>query len=139
MLLILEDQPVPPCRGIAVALRDQGSMEGLLFANITIESLFYERIWWGGAEPIHITAMPRAVNVEVRPPSSLPCSTCMPLPRLRMAQRRPNHAGLLHCRTCMRLTVVGEVHCRRKEDPRHDNDSTPKREPVQSEKFLCHG
>lgn len=53
------------CRGIAVSLRDQGSMEGLQFTNITIESLFYERVWWGGAEPIHITAMPRAVNTEV--------------------------------------------------------------------------
>ena len=54
------------CRGIAVSLRDQGSMEGLQFSNITIESLFYERIWWGGAEPIHVTAMPRAVNTEAR-------------------------------------------------------------------------
>ena len=53
------------CRGIAVSLRDQGSMEGLQFTNITIESLFYEQIWLGGAEPIHITAMPRAVNTEV--------------------------------------------------------------------------
>jgi len=52
-------------RGIAVSLRDQGSMEGLQFTNITIESLFYERVWWGGAEPIHITALPRAVNTEV--------------------------------------------------------------------------
>ncbi len=40
-------------------------MEGLQFTNITIESLFYERVWWGGAEPIHITALPRAVNTEV--------------------------------------------------------------------------
>lgn len=47
-----------------MSLRDQGSMEGLQFTNITIESLFYERVWWGGAEPIHITAMPRAVNTE---------------------------------------------------------------------------
>lgn len=52
-------------RGIAVSLRDQGSMDGLQFTNITIESLFYERVWWGGAEPIHITALPRAVNTEV--------------------------------------------------------------------------
>ena len=40
-------------------------MEGLQFTNITIESLFYERLWLGGAEPIHITAMPRAVNTQV--------------------------------------------------------------------------
>ena len=49
-----------------MALRDQGSMEGLQFTNISIESFFYERVWLGGAEPIHITAMPRAVNSEVR-------------------------------------------------------------------------
>jgi hypothetical protein len=53
------------CRGIAVTLRDHGSMEGLQFTNITIESLFYERLWLGGAEPVHITAMPRAGNAEV--------------------------------------------------------------------------
>ncbi len=55
-----------------MSLRDQGSMEGLQFTNITIESLFYERIWLGGAEPIHITAMPRAVNVEVGCPDPFP-------------------------------------------------------------------
>ena len=49
-----------------MALRDQGSMEGLQFTNITIESFFYERVWLGGAEPIHVTAMPRSVNTEVR-------------------------------------------------------------------------
>lgn len=49
-----------------MTLRDHGSIQGLQFTNITIESLFYERLWLGGAEPIHITAMPRAVNTEVK-------------------------------------------------------------------------
>ena len=49
-----------------MALRDEGSMEGLQFTNITIETFFYERAWLGGAEPIHLTALPRTVNTEVR-------------------------------------------------------------------------
>ena len=40
-------------------------MEGLQFTNITVETFFYERAWLGGAEPIHITALPRTVNTEV--------------------------------------------------------------------------
>ena len=53
-----------------MALRDEGSMEGLQFTNITIETFFYERVWLGGAEPIHLTALPRTVNTEVRPSSA---------------------------------------------------------------------
>ena len=60
-----------------MALRDEGSMEGLQFTNITVETFFYERVWLGGAEPIHITALPRTVNTEVRP-SSAARSRCGP-------------------------------------------------------------
>ena len=47
-------------RGLAVQLRDQGNVENVLFANSIVESrLFYEG-WWGKAEPIYVTAIPRA-------------------------------------------------------------------------------
>ena len=38
------------------------------FTNISVETIFYERFWWGAAEPIHITAMPRDISTTVRSP-----------------------------------------------------------------------
>jgi hypothetical protein len=54
-------------RGMSIMLRDQGSVEGVQFTNITVETLFYERVWWGAAEPIYITAMPRTAQGTVLP------------------------------------------------------------------------
>lgn len=54
------------CRGLAIAVRDEGSVSGVQFTNISVEALFFERSWNGAAEPIHITAMPRNVGTKVR-------------------------------------------------------------------------
>lgn len=54
------------CRGLAIAVRDEGSVSGVQFTNISVEALFFERSWKGAAEPIHITAMPRTVGTKVR-------------------------------------------------------------------------
>ena len=40
---------------MSISLRDEGSIEGVQFTNISVETIFYERFWWGAAEPIHIT------------------------------------------------------------------------------------
>lgn len=53
-------------RGLSISLRDEGSVEGVQFTNISVETIFYERYWWGAAEPIHITAMPRDISTAVR-------------------------------------------------------------------------
>jgi hypothetical protein len=46
-------------RGLAIQLRDQGSMENVSFSNCIVETrLFHER-YWGRAEPIYVTAVPR--------------------------------------------------------------------------------
>ncbi|KAK9909603.1 hypothetical protein WJX75_004848 [Coccomyxa subellipsoidea] len=52
-------------RGLALTVRDEGSVTGVQFTNISIEALFFERSWKGAAEPIHITAMPRTVGSKV--------------------------------------------------------------------------
>lgn len=47
-------------RGISLQLRDNGSIENALFANINIDTRhFSKEHWWGGAEPIAVTALPR--------------------------------------------------------------------------------
>jgi hypothetical protein len=55
-----------PRRGLSVALRDGGSMEGVQFSNIAIQARLYGRFWWGGGEPIHVTAMPRDAATQAR-------------------------------------------------------------------------
>ena len=50
------------CRGIALSLRDEGSISNLQFQNISITTKLYDRSWPGGAEPIYITAMGRYVH-----------------------------------------------------------------------------
>jgi hypothetical protein len=46
-------------RGIALQLRDQGSIDGVIISNVVIETRLFEDHWWGKAEPIYITALPR--------------------------------------------------------------------------------
>ena len=48
-----------------MALRDEGSIEGVQFTNMTIETRMYGRFWWGGGEPISVTAMPRDLATTV--------------------------------------------------------------------------
>jgi polygalacturonase len=52
-------------RGIALQLRDQGSIDGVIISNVVIETRLFEDHWWGKAEPIYITALPR-YSVEGR-------------------------------------------------------------------------
>jgi len=44
-------------RGISLFVRDVGSVENILFSNITIETQHHAGRWWGNAEPIHISAL----------------------------------------------------------------------------------
>lgn len=52
-------------RGLGILLRDGGTVENLLYANCTIETRFFHDIWWGAAEPISVTALPREEGHEV--------------------------------------------------------------------------
>ncbi|KRL14818.1 hypothetical protein FD12_GL001142 [Lentilactobacillus rapi DSM 19907 = JCM 15042] len=46
-------------RGLAFQLRDPGSVENILFENITIKTKHYSKDWWGSGEPIFISILPR--------------------------------------------------------------------------------
>lgn len=56
-------------RGVAIVLRDQGSIEDVLVQNLTIETRLYPVLWWGAAEPIYVSVAPRTpktVNGRIR-------------------------------------------------------------------------
>ncbi|MDZ4697074.1 MAG: glycosyl hydrolase family 28 protein [Deltaproteobacteria bacterium] len=44
-------------RGLSIFVRAEGSVENILFSNITIETRHFTGRWWGRAEPIHISAL----------------------------------------------------------------------------------
>ena len=46
-------------RGVAIVLRDEGSVENVLVQNLIVETQLYHPDWWGAAEPIYISAQPR--------------------------------------------------------------------------------
>ena len=52
-------------RGLGIMLRDGGTVENILYSNITVETRYYEGNWWGAAEPIYITALPRDAGREL--------------------------------------------------------------------------
>ncbi len=46
-------------RALSIQLRDCGNVENVQFANMTIETRRFADSWWGCAEPIYVTAVPR--------------------------------------------------------------------------------
>lgn len=52
-------------RGFAIQLRDEGNVERVLVANCTIETRQFHPKWWGNAEAIYLTAVPRHDNQPV--------------------------------------------------------------------------
>ncbi len=49
-------------RGIGIQHRDEGEVSDIVFSNIIIECRLFSDVWWGKAEPISITAFPRATD-----------------------------------------------------------------------------
>ncbi|TCC99077.1 glycoside hydrolase family 28 protein [Pedobacter psychroterrae] len=47
-------------RGIGIQNRDEGTVSNVIFSNIIIDSHLFSDVWWGKAEPIYVTAYPRA-------------------------------------------------------------------------------
>lgn len=52
-------------RGLSIQLRDKGNIENVQFSNITIETRRFDDKWWGCAEPIYVTAIPRNNETQV--------------------------------------------------------------------------
>jgi polygalacturonase len=47
-------------RGIGIQNRDEGTVSDVVFSNIIVDSHLFSDVWWGKAEPIYVTAYPRA-------------------------------------------------------------------------------
>jgi polygalacturonase len=52
-------------RGLGVFVRDSGSVENILFSNITIKTGMYKGHWWGNAEPIHVSVAPQYKDTKL--------------------------------------------------------------------------
>lgn len=47
-------------RGIGIQNRDEGTVSNVIFSDIIIGAQLFSDVWWGKAEPIYVTAFPRA-------------------------------------------------------------------------------
>ena len=52
-------------RGLGIQLRDGGTVENILFSDIVIETKLHGPRWWGKAEPIYVTAIPRTSDTKL--------------------------------------------------------------------------
>lgn len=52
-------------RGFAIQLRDGGNVEDVLVSGLAITTKLPDPRWWGVAEPIHLSALPRSGQGEV--------------------------------------------------------------------------
>jgi polygalacturonase len=54
-------------RGLGVFSRDAGSIENILFSNITIQNRLHSGHWWGNGEPIHVSAIKQDPEIPAGP------------------------------------------------------------------------
>ena len=47
-------------RGLGIQNRDEGTVSNVVFSNIILDCRLWSDVWWGKAEPIYVTAYPRA-------------------------------------------------------------------------------
>jgi hypothetical protein len=52
-------------RGLAIQLRDEGNVENIIFSNMVVNTRLFYDDWWGKAEPIYVTALPRTPQTRV--------------------------------------------------------------------------
>jgi len=54
-------------RGLGIFSRDAGSIENILFSNITIQNRLHSGHWWGNGEPIHVSAIKQDPEIPAGP------------------------------------------------------------------------
>lgn len=54
-------------RGLGLFTREQGSIENILFADITIRTRLHTGHWWGHGEPIHLSAIAQTKTTPAAP------------------------------------------------------------------------
>lgn len=52
-------------RGMCIQSRDRGNIENIMFSNIIVNTQLHSAWWWGRAEPICITHMPRDAETKL--------------------------------------------------------------------------
>ncbi|NGM67743.1 polygalacturonase [Natronolimnobius sp. AArcel1] len=52
-------------RGLGIQHRDSGDLENVLFSNIVLETGLLPGPWWGKAEPIYVTSVPRDEETDL--------------------------------------------------------------------------
>ncbi|AHG01336.1 polygalacturonase (plasmid) [Halostagnicola larsenii XH-48] len=52
-------------RGLGIQHRDGGRIENVLFSDITVETRLLPGPWWGKAEPIYVTSVPRDEETDL--------------------------------------------------------------------------
>ncbi|AEH39064.1 glycoside hydrolase family 28 protein [Halopiger xanaduensis] len=52
-------------RGLGIQHRDAGDLENVLFSNIVVETGLLPGPWWGKAEPIYVTSVPRTEETNL--------------------------------------------------------------------------
>lgn len=52
-------------RGLAFQLRDPGSARNIVFRDVTITTSTFSREWWGSAEAIYLTILPRDASTDM--------------------------------------------------------------------------
>jgi hypothetical protein len=54
-------------RALGIAHRDEGTVENIVYANIVVQTRLFHDMWWGKAEPIYVTSLPRAADQSPGP------------------------------------------------------------------------
>ncbi len=54
-------------RGIGIFSRDAGTIENILFSDITIRNRIHSGHWWGNGEPIHVSAIKQDPDIPAGP------------------------------------------------------------------------
>jgi hypothetical protein len=52
-------------RGLGIQHRGAGDVENVLFSDITVETRLHTGNWWGQAEPIHVSSLPRDSGADL--------------------------------------------------------------------------
>ncbi len=62
-------------RAVGIQNRDEGRIENIIFSGVVAECRLFANIWWGKAEPIHVTSLMRSPLETRRFPENLERTT----------------------------------------------------------------
>jgi polygalacturonase len=52
-------------RGLAILHREEGNVENVIFSDIVVHTKLWPQRWWGAAEPIHVSSIPRKADTKL--------------------------------------------------------------------------